>query len=202
MSVRSIGYIVGSLSPRSINRRLALALRRLAPEAGLDLFEIPLRDLPLFSIAIEEDYPQAALRFKQSLSEAEGLIILTPEYNRSIPGVLKNALDVASRPRGTSPFTGKPSAVIGASPGPIATAVAQQHLRSILSFLGSPELAQPEAYIQYHPGLVDDDHLVTVDRTAALLRTWLHAVRAHVDRHCPFDDRQPVAPGVRGTPTP
>ncbi|MFI5085814.1 MAG: NADPH-dependent FMN reductase [Actinomycetales bacterium] len=167
-----VGVFVGSLSNDSINRKLARALHKLAPE-GLELQEIPIRDLPLYNRDYDADYPPAARAFKDAVSSVDALIFVTPEYNRSIPGALKNAIDWGSRPYGTNSFAKKPSAVIGASPGAISTAVAQQHLRSILSFVNSPELAQPEAYIQFKAGLITDDGEVTVDATREFLSSWL-----------------------------
>ena len=121
----------------SINRKLAQALGKLAPP-GLMLVEIPFKDLPLYSYDYDADFPSSARAFKQAIADVDAVLFVTPEYNRSIPGALKNAIDWASRPYGKNAFTRKPSAVIGTSPGAIGTAVAQQHLRSILSFCNSP----------------------------------------------------------------
>jgi chromate reductase len=178
----NIGVIVGSLSPSSINRRLFRALTKLAPEAGLSLTEIPIEGLPFYSVAQDEAPPAASVAFKEAISASDGIIIVTPEYNRSVPGVLKNALDIASRPRGANSFAGKPSAVLGASLGPVGTAVAQQHLRSILSFLASPELAQPELYLQMREGLIGEDGDPIDESLASSLRAWLTAVHLHVAR--------------------
>jgi chromate reductase len=177
-----VGVLIGSLSSTSINRRLEGALAKLAPSVGLNLFEIPINELPLYSQDYDESYPAVARALKDSIESADGIMIVTPEYNRSIPGSLKNAIDWASRPWGTNSLSGKPSAVIGASAGAIGTAVAQQHLRSILSFCASPEMAQPEAYIQMTEGLVDEDGKITASRTEAFLLTWLQAFRAHIDK--------------------
>src|SRR5215218_10038229 len=147
----NVGFIVGSLAQASINRRLALALSRLAPPA-LVLQEIPFKDLPLYSYDYDADFPAPARAFKQQIADVDAVLFVTPEYNRSIPGGLKNAIDWASRPYGKNAFARKPSAVIGTSPGAIGTAVAQQHLRSILSFCNSPQMNSPEAYIQFTPG--------------------------------------------------
>lgn len=176
----AVGVIIGSLSAESVNRSLHLALKRLAPAAGLDLTEIPIRPLPMYDRDLDDSLPEAVIAFKARLLAVEGVIIVTPEYNRSIPGTLKNALDWASRPWGENSFRGKPSAVIGASIGSIGTAVAQQHLRSILSYFASPELAQPEAYIHARPGLILPDGRITEDSTEAFLLRWLGAVRNHV----------------------
>ena len=167
-----VGVFVGSLSKKSINRRLARALHNLA-KGELELVEIPIGDLPLYNHDLDADYPPEARKLKECIDAVDALMFVTPEYNRSIPGALKNAIDWGSRPWGTNSFAHKPSAVIGTSPGKIGTAVAQQHLRSILSFVNSPELAQPEAYIQFTDGLITEDGVVTDETTAEFLRSWL-----------------------------
>lgn len=183
MTTYNVGVIVGSISSTSINRRLANALTKLAPQAGLELTEIPIAPLPFYSADNDASIPAEAAEFKAAVEKAAGVIIVTPEYNRSVPGVLKNALDTASRPWGDNSFAGKPSAVIGISIGAVGTAVAQQHLRSILSFLASPELSQPEGYLQLTEGLIDDDGTVTNESTSEFLLSWLKAVHAHVAKN-------------------
>lgn len=182
MSTYRVGVLVGSLSKDSINRRLFVALQRLSPGTDLELVEIPIGDLPLYNRDYDGDYPDVGKELKSAIEESDAILLVTPEYNRSVPGVLKNALDWASRPWGTNSFQGKPSAVIGTSPGAIGTAIAQQHLRSILSFLASPELAQPEAYIQTTPGLITDTGEVGNESTAAFLTDWMKAFHAHISR--------------------
>ncbi len=184
MSDRTIGYIVGSISSTSINRRLAKALERLAPE-GMKLVEIPIGDLPFYSPDHDADYPPVARDFKKALEDVDGVIIVTPEYSRSIPGVLKNALDWAARPYGQGSFNGKPTAVIGTSGGPISTAAAQQHLKAILSHFNAPTLGQPEGYVQSTPGLFTADGEVTNEATAAFLVGYLEAFGALVDLYVP-----------------
>ena len=147
MTTYTVGYFVGSLSTASINRLLSKALVRLAPPE-LPLMEIPFKDLPFYTPDYDKGFPPVAVQFKGALAAADAILFITPEYNRSIPGALKNAIDWASRPYGKNAFTRKPSAVIGASPGKIGTAIAQQHLRSILGFCASPQLAV-EAYVQF-----------------------------------------------------
>ncbi|MFT4230114.1 MAG: NADPH-dependent FMN reductase [Microbacterium sp.] len=176
----TIGYIVGSISSTSINRRLARALARVAPE-GVELVEIPIKDLPFYSPDADADYPQVARDFKQAIADVDGVIIVTPEYSRSIPGVLKNALDWASRPYGQGSFNGKPTAIIGTSGGPIATAAAQQHLRSILGHFNAPTLGQPEGFIQSAPGLFGEDGEIGNEGTAAYLRGYLEAFTQLID---------------------
>jgi chromate reductase len=171
---RTIGYIVGSISSTSINRELAKALVKLAPE-GVELVEIPIKDLPFYTPDVDGDFPQVALDYKQAIADVDGVIILTPEYSRSIPGVLKNALDWSTRPYGQMSFYGKPVAIIGASGGGVATAAAQQHLRAILGHFNAVTMGQPEAFIQYPAGLVAEDGTVTDEGTAEFLTAYLEA---------------------------
>src|SRR5688500_7711447 len=153
MAMYSVGYFVGSLAKASINRKLTRALVRVAPKE-LQLKEIPFSELPLYSYDYDADFPPVARAFKAAIATVDAVLFVTPEYNRSIPGGLKNAIDWASRPYGENAFTRKPSGVIGTSPGKIGTAVGQQHLRSILAFCNSPQMNSPEAYIQFKKGLI------------------------------------------------
>jgi chromate reductase len=181
MNNYTVAYFVGSLAKESINRKLALALARLAPQA-LTLREIPIGNLPLYSHDYDPDYPPVARALKESIASADAVLFVTPEYNRSIPGSLKNAIDWASRPYGRNSFARKPSATIGTSPGKIGTAVAQQHLKSILSFCNSPQMNAIEAYIQFTPGLITDDGEVTEDSTAEFLRNYMKQFHAFIER--------------------
>jgi chromate reductase len=181
MTTYKVGYFVGSLSSKSINRLLSRALVRLAPPE-LHLAEIPFKDLPLYSPDYEADYPPPATALKDAIASADAVLFVTPEYNRSIPGWLKNAIDWASRPKGKNSFARKPSAVIGTSPGKIGTAVAQQHLRSLLSYCNSPQMNSPEAYIQFTPGLIDQDGNVTNTSTEEFLRDFMTEFHAFVGR--------------------
>jgi chromate reductase len=176
-----VGYFVGSLAKGSINRRLAGALARLAPEE-LTMIEIGFGDLPLYSYDYDKDYPPAARRLKEEIAAVDAVLFVTPEYNRSIPGALKNAIDWASRPWGQNSFARKPSATIGTSPGKIGTAVGQQHLKSILSFCNSPQMNAVEAYIQYEKGLIDDDGNVTNDDTREFLSTYMEELCGFIGR--------------------
>lgn len=182
-TVFKVGFIVGSIASQSINRRLAQALTLLAPPE-LRLEEIAIRDLPFYSVDHDADFPSAARTFKQALAAADAVLIVSPEYNRSMPGVLKNALDWASRPRGENALARKPTAIIGASPGALGTAVAQQHLRAVLAVLNAQLMMQPEGYVQFKPGLVAPDGSVTLDATAEFLRRYLAEFSAFVGR-CP-----------------
>ncbi|MFD4295053.1 NADPH-dependent FMN reductase [Rhodococcus sp. NPDC058532] len=177
-----VGVFIGSLSTVSINRRLAKALQRLSAGTSLTLEEIPIGNLPLYNHDYDADYPAEGLALKEAIAAVDALIFVTPEFNRSVPGALKNAIDWGSRPWGQNSFAYKPSAVIGASPGKIGTAVAQQHLRSILSFVNSPELAQPEAYIQFTEGLITADGEITDQGTAAFVADWLQKFEMFVGK--------------------
>jgi chromate reductase len=181
MTRYKVGYLVGSLAAASINRKLAHALIRLAPEE-LEFSEISFRDLPLYSYDYDDDFPPAARAFKAAIIASDAVLFVTPEYNRSIPGGLKNAIDWASRPYGTNAFARKPSAVIGTSPGAIGTAVAQQHLRSLLSYCNSPQMNAPEAYIQFTPGLITDEGEVTVPATQQFLRNYMSEFHTFIGR--------------------
>ncbi|HUR93289.1 MAG TPA: NADPH-dependent FMN reductase [Gemmatimonadales bacterium] len=181
MNTFTVGYFVGSLARASINRRLALALTRLAPPE-LRMQEIPIGELPLYSYDYDADYPAPARALKEAIAAVDAVLFVTPEYNRSIPGALKNAIDWASRPYGQNSFTRKPSAVIGTSPGKIGTAVGQQHLRSIMAFCNSPQMNAIEAYIQFEKGLITDDGEVTVASTAEFLRGYMAEFQGFITR--------------------
>jgi chromate reductase, NAD(P)H dehydrogenase (quinone) len=176
-----VGVFIGSLSESSINRKLARALERLAPPK-LRMVEIPIGNLPLYNYDFDADYPPEGRAFKEAVEGCDALMFITPEYNRSIPGALKNAIDWGSRPYGTNSFARKPAAVIGTSPGAIGTAVGQAHLRSVLTFVDAPQMAQPEAYIQFRPGLITDDGQVTDPSTEEFLRKWLAAFEVFADK--------------------
>jgi chromate reductase len=189
-----VGYLVGSLAKGSINRKLARALVRLAP-AELAMTEIGFADLPLYSYDYDADFPPPARAFKDALAAQEAFVFVTPEYNRSIPGGLKNAIDWASRPYGQNSFSWRPSAVIGTSPGMIGTALAQQSLRGVLAFCNSPMMNAIEAYIQFKPGLITDDGEVTDDATRAFLQNWINEVANFFERvytALPRPEQQPA----------
>ena len=154
MSKIRVAVLVGSLRKDSFNRHLALAVERLAP-AEFSFEHLRIDNLPLYNQDFDGDYPAEGKRLKQEVSAADALLFVTPEYNRSIPGVLKNAIDIASRPWGTNSFAGKPGAVIGISVGATGTALAQQHLRNVLAYLDVPTLGQPEVFVQNKEGLID-----------------------------------------------
>ena len=181
MPPTTVGYFVGSLAKNSINRKLALALTRLAP-SDVTMREIPIGDLPLYSYDYDQNYPPPATALKDAIAAVDAVLFVTPEYNRSIPGALKNAIDWASRPWGKNSFHRKPSGVIGTSPGKIGTAVGQQHLRSILAFCNSPLMNSIEAYIQFEPGLITDDGKVTNATTEEFLRNYMQEFYAFIER--------------------
>ena len=176
-----VGYFVGSLSSRSINRELSKALLRLAPEE-LEFHEIPIGALPLYSPDFDGNYPPEAVALKDAIRRSDALLFVTPEYNRSIPGALKNAIDWASRPWGDNAFDQIPAAVIGASTGAIGTALAQQSLRGVLSFCNARQMTAPEAYIRYTAELFPGDGVVTDESTTAFLANYMASFRDYVVR--------------------
>jgi chromate reductase len=181
MRTYRVGYFVGSLSSTSINRLLSRALIRLAPE-DLGFAELPIGNLPLYSPDLEGDYPPEPLVLKKALARSDAVLFVTPEYNRSIPGALKNAIDWASRPAGTNSFDHMPAAVIGASTGQLGTAMAQQSLRAVLSFCNARQMTAPEAYVRYTTGLLTDDGEVTDPSTRAFLTRFMLEFRDHTER--------------------
>lgn len=181
MSTYRVGYLVGSLARASINRKLARALVRLAPPQ-LMLSEVPFRELPLYSYDYDSDYPPVAKAFKDAIAAVDAVLFVTPEYNRSIPGGLKNAIDWGSRPYGQNSFARKPTAIIGTSPGKIGTAIAQSHLRSILAFCNAPLMNAIEAYVQFEKGLIDDEGAVANASTEKFLRDFMTEFHAFIAR--------------------
>ena len=176
-----VGYFVGSLAKGSINRKLAAALVRLAPPE-LQMQEIRFGDLPLYSYDYDADYPPAGRALKDAIANVNAVLFVSPEYNRSIPGPLKNAIDWASRPGGQNSFARKPSAVIGASTGRIGTAVMQGNLRSVLAFCDSPQLNVPEAYIHFIPEVFGEDGEVKDQGTKEFLTRYMTEFRAFIVR--------------------
>lgn len=177
----SLAVVVGSLRKDSINKKLALALEKL----GKDLFTfnyVDIGSLPLFSQDLEEPLPEEVARMKKIVAECDAVLLVTPEYNRSIPGVLKNALDWGSRPAGSGVWANKPAAMAGTSGGGVGTAVAQSHLRSVAGFLGMRLTVQPELYIQDKPGLIAEDGTVGNEGTARFLTGFLTAFSAWIDK--------------------
>ncbi|WP_336714817.1 NADPH-dependent FMN reductase [Arthrobacter sp. USHLN218] len=187
-----IGYFVGSLASNSINRTLSKALIKLASDE-LEFTEIPIKDLPLYSPDYDADFPAPARALKEAIEASDGILFISPEYNRSVPGALKNAIDWGSRPWGTNSFARKPTGIIGASPGGIGTAVMQSSMRSVLSFLDAPQLNAPEAYVRFDPEVFDEDGEVHNEGTREFLRHYM-------DEYCAFVQRvlAATAPGHIG----
>lgn len=181
MSQLKIAVFVGSLRKDSFNQRLARAVEKLAP-TEFAFRDMQINDLPLYSQDFDAAYPASASRLKKDVESADGLLFVTPEYNRSIPGVLKNAIDIASRPWGTNSFAGKPAGVIGASIGTGGTAMAQQHLRNVLAYLDVPVLAQPEVFIHFKDELIADDGAIDKDSTRKFLQGFMDNYAAWVRR--------------------
>jgi len=181
MSPINITVIVGSLRRDSFNAKLAQAIAKLAP-ADLTFKQAQIGDLPLYSQDDDANQAPQVKRLKAEIAAAQGLLFVTPEYNRSIPGVLKNAIDHASRPYGQSAFAGKPAGVIGVSVGAIGTAAAQQHLRNILAYLDAPTLGQPEAFIQAKEGLFEPDGSIGA-ASKQFLKGWMDRYVAWVKKH-------------------
>ena len=181
MTTYTVGYFVGSLSSTSINRILSKALIRLAPD-DLAFEEIPIGNLPLYSADYDADYPPEGTALKETLARVDAVLFVSPEYNRSIPGALKNAIDWASRPWGKNSFDHMPAGVIGASIGAIGTAVGQQSLRAVLSFCNARQMTSPEAYIHFTAEVFQDDGTVTNEMTETFLRDYMQEFRDHIVR--------------------
>jgi chromate reductase len=180
MSKTRIAVIVGSLRKESFNRQLANALPALAQD--VEFTQLRIDDLPPYN-QDDDGAPAASVkRLKDEIVAATGLVFITPEYNRSMPGVLKNAIDHASRPYGQSAWKGKPAGVLGVSIGATGTALAQQHLRNVLAYLDVPTLGQPEVFIQHKEG-VFEGHGKLAASTAKFMQGWMDAYLAFVKRH-------------------
>ncbi|MEO8018945.1 MAG: NADPH-dependent FMN reductase [Pseudomonadota bacterium] len=178
---RQIGYIVGSLRKESHNRKLAGALIKLAPP-DFNFKELKIGDLPLYDQDDDKAQAPEVQRLKSELRAVDAVMFVTAEYNRSIPGVLKNAIDHASRPYGQNAWAGKPAGLIGASIGAIGTAVAQSHMRAVLGYLDMPTLAQPEAYIHVKDGFFDEAGNVANPETRKFLHAWMDKYVAWVKK--------------------
>lgn len=181
MTTYKVGYFVGSLSSTSINRELSKVLIGLAP-SDLEFTEIPIGDLPLYSQDYDRDFPLEARALKEAIAGSDAILFVTPEYNRSIPGALKNAIDWASRPWGQNSFDQIPAAVIGASSGQIGTAMAQQSLRGVLSFCNARQMTAPEAYIRYSPEIFPGEGEVADESTKAFLTDYMEQFRIYIIR--------------------
>jgi chromate reductase len=181
LSNYEIAVVVGSLRKDSLNRKLADAIVKLAPTDFL-FRQVDIGDLPLYNQDDDGNPSAAVSKLKEEIQSATGLLFFTPEYNRSLPGVLKNAIDHASRPYGKSAWSGKPAGIVGVSVGAMGTAMAQQHLRNILAYLDVPTLGQPEAFVHAKEGLFDQDGNIGTD-SKAFLQTWMDRYVAWVKKY-------------------
>lgn len=176
-----IAVVVGSIRRDSFNRRLADAIVKLAP-SEFSFKTLQIDDLPLYNQDDDGNPAGPVARLKNEIKAADGLLFVTPEYNRSIPGVLKNALDHASRPYGQNVWANKPAGVLGISIGPSGTALAQQHLRNVLAYLDVPTLGQPEVFLQARDGFFDESGNIGADRKD-FLQDWMNRYAAWVKKH-------------------
>lgn len=178
----NVVVIVGSLRKGSFNKKLAHALDKLKhPHIQFSFADI--NDIPLYNQDLDSDLPSSVVKLKNEITAADGVLFVTPEYNRSVPGVLKNIVDWGTRPYGQNCWAGKPTAIIGTSPGSVGTAVAQAHLRHILVSIDVIVLGQPEVYIVYKEGLIDDNFNITVDGTQKFLQSFLDRFTQWIDWH-------------------
>jgi len=190
-----IGIIVGSLRKDSFNRRLGAALVKLAPKE-LTFRQIAIHDLPLYNQDDDNNPDPSVRRLKAEIAASDAILFVTPEYNRSIPGVLKNALDHASRPYGQSVWAGKPAGIVGISVGASGTAMAQQHLRTILAYLDMPTVGQPEIFLKMSDDLFAPDNSIATEGTRQLLQKWLERFTAWVEQH-KADTAEPMRQAAR-----
>ena len=181
MTQHQIAVVVGSLRRDSNNRKLANAIVRLAPPDFV-FTQSAIGDLPLYNQDDDANQAASVLRFKGELAAAQGVLFVTAEYNRSVPGVLKNAIDHGSRPSGKSSWARKPAGIMGASPGAVGTAAAQQHLRNILATLDMPTMGQPEAFVQVKDGLFDEAGNIG-EGSRKFLQGWMDRYVAWVKLH-------------------
>ncbi|RYG14937.1 MAG: NAD(P)H-dependent oxidoreductase [Burkholderiales bacterium] len=178
----TIAVAVGSLRKDSINRKLAQAVEKLLP-ADVKFSYLSIGDLPLYNQDDDANPHANVVKLKEAISAAQGVLFFTPEYNRSVPGVLKNAIDHASRPYGKSAWNNKPAAVLGLAGGPIGTALAQQHLRNVLAYLNMPTLGQPEMFLQAKEGFFGDDGGFGNEETKKFVQVFLDKYLAWVAKH-------------------
>ena len=181
MAARRVAVLVGSLRKGSLNRMTATALAELAPE-GLDLEIVEIGQLPLYNQDLDEEPPQSWVDFRAAIKAADAVLFVTPEYNRSVPAALKNAIDIGSRPYGSSAWDGKPGAVISVSPGAIGGFGANHHLRQSLVFLNVPAMQQPESYLGQAGDAFDENGTIKDERTRKFLRRFITAYAAWVEK--------------------
>lgn len=186
--MKKVAVFVGSTHADSINFRLAKALAKLA-DSRLECDFIEIADLPHYDDAHWANPPQAVRRLKDEIAAADAVLFVTPEFNRSIPGILKNAIDWGSRPWGQSSWAGKPGSIIGTTPGATGTSAAQAHLRSIMVVLEVVLMGQPEVYFQMQPGLIDANFEITDEQTRGFFQGYLAKFEAWIERHAPQERR-------------
>lgn len=174
--------VVGSLRKESFNKKLADNLAKLAPP-DFTMKQARIDDLQLYNQDDDGSPAESVKRLKKEIGAAHGIIFVTPEYNRSVPGVLKNAIDHASRPYGESAWAGKPAGVLGASIGAAGTSMAQQHLRNMLAYLDMPTMGQPEAFIHVKEGMFDEKGDIAAESTKAFLQKWMDSYAEWVKAH-------------------
>lgn len=172
--MKTIAFVVGSLRKDSFNLQLAKAVSKLLPTGYSPVF-VDISKLPLYNQDFDSQTPTEVVDFKKTIAASDAVVFVTPEYNRSIPGVLKNALDQGSRPYGSSVWQGKPAGVIGTSPGALGSALAQQHLRNVLTFLDMPLLNQPEVFLQFNENAFDADGNIINNSTKTYLQGWVNS---------------------------
>lgn len=181
MPTHDVAVLVGSLRKGSLNRKMALVLAELArPRLALEIVEI--RDLALYDQDLDGSPPEPWVRFRERIRAAEGVLFVTPEYNRSVPGVLKNAIDVGSRPYGQSAWERKPAAIITVSPGAIGGFGANHHLRQMLVFLDMPAMQQPEAYVGGAASLFDEGGRLGNEKTRGFLKDFTESFANWIER--------------------
>lgn len=178
MAQYHIAVIVGSLRKDSFNRQLANAVIKLAPQ-DFSFQIVPIHELPLYNQDQDSAVPEVVSRFKDTIKNAQGVLFVTPEHNRSLPAAMKNALDQGSRPWGQSVWGGKPAGVMGISPGAAGTSMAQQHLRNVLAFLDMPTLGQPEMFLQMREGMFNADGSIA-ESSREFLQKWMDKYTAWV----------------------
>ena len=179
--MKKVAVLVGSLRPNSINRRLAKILARLA-EGRLDFDIIELADIPMYNDDLWEDIPASITRMKQQIEQADGILFVSPEYNRSFTAVLKNAIDWGTRPYGQNSFAGKPGAIVGTSPGAVGTAVGQSQLKSVLNAVHVIVMGQPEVYLTWKAELFDEDGGIANESTRSFLQNWVKDFEEWIER--------------------
>jgi chromate reductase len=180
--MKNVAVLLGSLSENSINKTLAKAIEKLA-EGRLRFDYLDIAALPFYNNDLWDNPPATVTDLKHRVEAADAVLIVTPEFNRSFPAIIKNALDWGSRPYGQSSWSGKPLAVAGASPGGVGTAAGQSQLRAVLPVLGFVVMGQPEVYFQFQPGLIDEHFEVTDDQSRAFLEGFISSFVSWIDRH-------------------